>query len=123
VAAGRFPAFRISDRQAVTRDRTRLSSRPAARCIDQHRAGPCNAAFEFKETIASIDGLIDGRARIDGAAVSPEAFIEGLASVTVGLFDQSLLPKYLISLTFIVYINGPATHYTHTLIYVTQLTY
>lgn len=45
--------------------------------------------------VTLVDGLIEGRARIDGATVAPHSFIPSLAGKIVGLADQrlALLPS------------------------------
>jgi len=46
------------------------------------------AALDLQPRISAVDGLINGRARIDGAAVAPHLFIPALTGKVVGFPDQ-----------------------------------
>jgi len=47
-------------------------------------------ACDLKPWVTAVHGLIDGRARIDGAAVRPHAFIPTLTGEVVSLANQRL---------------------------------
>jgi hypothetical protein len=49
-----------------------------------------SAALDLQPWEAAVDGLIDGRARIDWSAVAPHLFIPALTGEVVGFPDQRL---------------------------------
>jgi hypothetical protein len=79
-----------------------MSSARSEACIDRHRR-LASRAFDLKPWVAAVDGLINCRARIDGAAIAPHLFIPALAGEVVRFADQSCrdggLRHWLIRLT------------------------
>jgi hypothetical protein len=57
-----------SDRPAAQLDRARMSLSAASVQRGQRRAGLAPRALDLKSWVAAVDGLVDRRARIDGAA-------------------------------------------------------
>jgi hypothetical protein len=53
-----------------------------------------SATFDLKPWVGTVDGLIDGRAGIDRAAIAPHAFIPGLASEVVRASPSARFSAY-----------------------------